>query len=185
MSETRQPAPLSATPDDNVAREREPGEDSAGKHSEPAELRFSENGPKLKMPVASQANAVSRVAVVGVPMTIEYWVDDDARYASGSNAPISEKEALIEMVVNKYRGPGKVTVSKDHHLTVLKGGKPNQPYAAKGSTTLTFSEPGEYQIHVTANDLSGPGGGSTGCCWTTGLVKVSVKPAGVAPPTGR
>ena len=37
---------------------------------------------------------------------------------------------------------------------------------------------------VTANDLSGPGGGASGCCWTTGLFKVSVKPAGTAPPTG-
>lgn len=180
-----QRVPMSDTPDYNITPQHASEEDSNGKYNEPAELRFSENGPKLKMPVASQANAVSRVAVVGVPMTIEYWVDDDARYASGSNAPVSEKEPLIEMVVNKYRGPGKVTVSKDHHLTVLKGGKPNQPYSAKGSTTLTFSEPGEYQIHVTANDLSGPGGGSTGCCWSTGLVKVSVKPAGAAPPTGR
>jgi hypothetical protein len=28
------------------------------------------------------------------------------------------------------------------------------------------------------------GGGASGCCWTTGLLKVSVKPAGTPPPTG-
>ena len=119
-------------------------------------------------------------------MTIDFWVDDDALYANGSNAPISAKEPIIELVVNKYRGPGTVTVGKGHHtLTVKKGGAFGQPYSATSSTTVTFSEPGEYQIHVTANDLSGPGGGAAGCCWTNGLIKVSVKPAGAAPPTGR
>lgn len=179
-----QRVPMSDTPDYNITPQHASEEDPHGKYNEPAELRFSENGPKLKMPVASQANAVSRVAVVGTPMTLEYWIDDDARYASGSNAPISDKEPIVELVIDKYRGPGKVTVG-EHTLTVLKGGKVDQPYSAKGSTTLGFSEPGEYQIHVTVTDLSGPGGGSTGCCWTTGLVKVSVKPAGAAPPTGR
>jgi len=31
-------------------------------------------------------------------------------------------------------------------------------------------------LHVTANDYSGDGGGGFGCCWTTALLKVSVKP---------
>ena len=181
-----QRVPLSDTPDYNITPQHSSEEDPFGKYNEPAILRLVEGGPKLQMPVASQANAISRVAVVGVPMTLDFWVDDDAHYASGSNAPISDKEPIVEMVINKYRGPGKVIVGKGHHkLTVLKGGKAAEPFSAKGSTTLTFSEPGEYQIHVTANDLSGPGGGSTGCCWSTGLVKVSVKPAGAAPPTGR
>lgn len=87
------------------------------------------------------------------------------------------------MVVAKYRGPGDVLVGDGHRkLTVLKGGTFNEPYSAKGATTVTFSEPGEYQIHVTANDLSGPGGGATGCCWTTALVKVTVT-GGTPPPT--
>jgi hypothetical protein len=87
--------------------------------------------------------------------------------------------------INKYRGPGKVTVGTGHReLMVLKGGKHGQPFSAKGSTTVTFSEPGEYQVHVTANDLSGPGGGAAGCCWTTALITVTVKPAGTATPTG-
>jgi hypothetical protein len=59
-------------------------------------------------------------------------------------------------------------------LTPLKGGKPGDAYVAKASTTLTFSAPGIYFVHVTVNDLSGPGGGSTGCCWTTGMVKITV-----------
>jgi hypothetical protein len=47
-----------------------------------------------------------------------------------------------------------------------------------------FSAPGDYLLHVTVNDLSGPGGGATGCCWTTSLVKVDVRAPSVSP-TGR
>lgn len=176
---------LATTPDYNITPQHSSEEGPGGKYNLPAILRFSENGPKLQMPLAGQANAASRVAVVGAPITLDFWVEDDALWSNGSNAQISEREPIVEMVVAKYRGPGKVTVGDGHHaLTVLKGGKANQPFAAKGSTTLTFSEPGDYQIHVTANDLSGPGGGAAGCCWTTGLVNVAVKPTG-PPPTGR
>lgn len=179
-----QRVPLSQTPDYNITPQHASEEGPGGKYNEPAILRFSDTGPKLQTPVASQANAVARTATVGVPMALDFWVDDDALYASGSNAPISAKEPIIEMVVGKYRGPGKVKSDNGHHkLTVLKGGKFNEPFSAKGTTMLTFSEPGDYQIHVTANDLSGPGGGATGCCWTTGLVKVKV--TGTAPPPTR
>jgi hypothetical protein len=43
------------------------------------------------------------------------------------------------------------------------------------TTTVTFSEPGEYVVLVTANDYSGEGGSGFQCCWTTGQVKVSVR----------
>ena len=110
-------------------------------------------------------------------MTLSFWVEDDALYASGSNAPIEKAARIVDVTVSKYRGPGSVTIAKDlEKLTTLKGGKPAEPYAGTGSTTVTFTEPGSYVLHVNANDLSGPGGGATGCCWTTGLIKVTVKP---------
>jgi hypothetical protein len=180
-----QRVPLATTPDYNMTPQHSSEEGPGGKHNTPAILRLSENGPALQSPVASLTNAVSRVAVVGTPITIDFWVEDDALWSNGSNAPVSEREPIVEVVVNKYRGPGTVTIGNGHHtLAVLKGGKPNEPFAARGATTASFSEPGDYLIHVTANDLSGPGGGAAGCCWTTGLVKVLVKPAG-PPPTGR
>jgi hypothetical protein len=49
-------------------------------------------------------------------------------------------------------------------------------YRGKGTTTAKFSEPGEYILHVTANDFTGEGGGGFQCCWTTALVGVSVTP---------
>ena len=39
-----------------------------------------------------------------------------------------------------------------------------------------FSQPGEYLLHVTAEDYSGNGGGGEVCCWTTALVRVTVTP---------
>jgi hypothetical protein len=49
-------------------------------------------------------------------------------------------------------------------------------FSGKATTSVTFSEPGEYVLHVSVNDYSGDGGGGFQCCWTTGLVKVSVTP---------
>lgn len=45
----------------------------------------------------------------------------------------------------------------------------------KTETTATFSAPGDYIIRVQGNDSSGDGGGGEQCCWTNGLVKVTVK----------
>lgn len=39
----------------------------------------------------------------------------------------------------------------------------------------TFSEPGEYVLYVAINDSSGVGGGGFQCCWTNGVVNVSVE----------
>ena len=55
-------------------------------------------------------------------------------------------------------------------------GDSNLPFSGKAATTATFSQPGEYVLHVTANDYSGEGGGGFQCCWTSGQVKVSVQP---------
>jgi hypothetical protein len=63
------------------------------------------------------------------------------------------------------QGPGKWKVT------------PAPVVTGKATTTATFSEPGEYVLHVVANDWSGDGGGGFQCCWTNAQVKVSVKPA--------
>jgi len=49
-------------------------------------------------------------------------------------------------------------------------------FSGRATTRVTFGEPGDYVLHVTVNDYSGDGGGGFQCCWTTGLVKVSVTP---------
>ena len=112
-------------------------------------------------------------------MVVDMWVEDDGLYSSGANAPPSEsnKEPMATIVINKYRGPGKVSVDKASlELQTLKGGKQGEPFAGKASAKVTFDTAGEHLVHVTANDVSGPGGGATGCCWTTAILKVTVAP---------
>jgi hypothetical protein len=55
-------------------------------------------------------------------------------------------------------------------------GEPSVAFTGKATTTATFSDPGDYVLHVVANDSSGEGGRGFQCCWTNGQVKVSVKP---------
>jgi hypothetical protein len=50
------------------------------------------------------------------------------------------------------------------------------PFSGRAAVTAKFSAPGEYMLHVTANDYSGEGGGGEVCCWTTAIVKVTVTP---------
>jgi hypothetical protein len=53
---------------------------------------------------------------------------------------------------------------------------PAPAISGRATTTVTFSEPGEYLLHVLANDASGDGGQGYQCCWSNAQVKVSVKP---------
>jgi len=163
------------SPDYNITPQQASEESPGGKFNHPPILRFAEGGPAIQNPIASMATALERTAAVGEPLALDYWVEDDALYASGSNAPISQTAKVVDVTVSKFRGPGAVTVGKHEALTTLKGGKPAVPYAGRGSTTVSFSEAGDYLLLVTVNDLSGPGGGATGCCWTTSLIKVRVK----------
>jgi hypothetical protein len=79
---------------------------------------------------------------------------------------------------SKFRGPGKVNFANSKPAVEKADGKWKTPqaFSAKAMTTATFSEPGEYVLHVVANDWSGDGGGGFQCCWTNAQVKVSVKP---------
>ena len=58
----------------------------------------------------------------------------------------------------------------------IAGGGVNEPFRGRATVTAKFSEPGEYVLHLTANDYSGAGGGGEVCCWTTAMVKVTVTP---------
>jgi hypothetical protein len=81
----------------------------------------------------------------------------------------------VSLVISKYRGPGNVTLAPGRlTFETLKGGKPLEPYSGKTTAQVNFSAPGDYLVHVTANDYSGNGGGGSACCWTTAIVKVNV-----------
>lgn len=84
---------------------------------------------------------------------------------------------VVTMAISQFRGPGKVTFdSARPTVKTLAGGAVGQPFQGTATVTAKFSTPGEYTLLTTLNDYSGPGGGGEGCCWTTGLVKVTVTP---------
>jgi hypothetical protein len=161
--------------DYNVTPFKSSEESPNGQFNTPPVLRFEEHGPSFQGPAASVAKALSRTATVGAPMPLTLWADDDALYSTGGNGPMTNPRPPVTVTIAKYRGPGEVTIAeRSPKLEVLKGGKPDTPYSATTSTHVTFGQPGDYLLHVTANDYSGNGGGGSVCCWTTAIVKVNV-----------
>jgi len=53
---------------------------------------------------------------------------------------------------------------------------PAPAVSGRATTTVTFSEPGEYVLHVLATDASLEAERGYQCCWSNAQVKVSVKP---------
>ena len=173
------------SPDFNITPQRASEESPNGKYNAPPVLRFSDGGPAIQNPGQPIAAALVKTATAGVPMPLDLFVEDDALYASGTNAPMTRVPPVVEATLAKYRGPGAVKVEGFHPFTTVKGGKPMEPYAGKANGTITFSAAGDYVVHVTINDFSEKGGGATGCCWTTAMVKVNVKAAAAAQTTGQ
>jgi len=77
---------------------------------------------------------------------------------------------------SKYRRPGDVMFNKARPEVEKTESKDAAAFSGKATTVVTFSEPGQYLLHVVANDYSGDGGGGFQCCWTNGQVKVLVQP---------
>ncbi len=143
----------------------------------PPVIRFEENGEATQGPVAMLAKAPVRTTSVSKPLPVTLWVTDDMKYTSGTNAPLTGNRPPVTLLWSKYRGPGTVKFDKANPPAEPLGeaGK-GDGFRGKATTTATFSEAGDYVLHVTVNDYSGDGGGGFQCCWTTGLVKVSVTP---------
>jgi len=115
------------------------------------------------------------VATVGVPLELHLWIGDDAKVYPG------DKPLLLPPVTlrwSKYRGPGTVTFSNVKPPVEKTDDKAvvDAVFTGRSVTTATFSDPGEYMLHVVANDWSGEGGRGFQCCWTNALVSVSVRP---------
>jgi len=136
----------------------------------PPVLRFEEKGPSVQGP---QGMIVQRSAKVGTPLPLTVWVSDDAKFTTSSGAKPSNPGPPVTLRWTVYRGTGHVKFSNDRPDVEKMAG--NGPFNGKATVTATFAEPGEYTLHVVANDYSGEGGRGFQCCWTNGQVKVSVQ----------
>jgi hypothetical protein len=139
----------------------------------PPTIGFEPGGKAVQGPLTMLSAAPTKTATANTPMPLDVFAMDDMKYTSGTNAPMAAARPPVTLTINKYRGPGKVTIDKVKPALEKMDGK--APYNGKATTTVTFSEPGEYALQIIANDYSGDGGGGFGCCWTTTVVKVNVK----------
>ncbi len=131
---------------------------------------FDADGPMVQGPKPLVA---SQTAVMGSPLEITVWAADDNVVSPGTRAPKSP----VSVTWSQFRGPGVAAFSPVKPVVDKVEGKmpPKATFAGKATTSVTFSEPGEYVLQVTANDASGEGGGGFQCCWTNAHLKVSVK----------
>jgi hypothetical protein len=147
----------------------------------PPVLSFDEKGPSVQGP---QGLSVERTAKVGEALTLTVWVSDDAKFTSSSGVRPKDPGAPVTLKWILYRGPARVMFASERPAVEsaqpkdVEGSQPKNndvPFHGKATTSVTFTEPGEYVLHVTANDYSGEGGAGFQCCWTNGQVKVKVQ----------
>jgi len=132
---------------------------------------FDDAGPTIQGPGYLDASMTARV---GEPLALTVWAADDAVVSPGTHTP----KVPVTLTWSLFRGPGAAAFSNTKPAVEKVEGKtpPKAAFAGKATTQVTFIEPGEYVLQVTANDATGEGGGGFQCCWTNAQVKVSVQP---------
>jgi len=137
----------------------------------PPFLAFSEQEKFVQGP-RGQSQALA--AKVSEPLPLTVWVADDAVVAPGATVP---RSSPVSVTWTKFRGPGPVTFAADRPPVEAADfkGPASSKFTGKATTTATFSQPGDYVLHVVANDWSGEGGRGFQCCWTNAQVQISVK----------
>ena len=149
--------------------ELNPFKDATG--NTPPSIGFAPSGPFVNGP-RGQSQTLS--GTVASPVALNLWVADDASVIPGATRP---KTPAVTLTWSKFRGPGEVTFANARPSVedAQVQGAPNPVFSGKSSTTATFSEPGDYVLHVVANDWTGDGGRGFQCCWSNAQVKVSIK----------
>lgn len=132
----------------------------------PPVLKFAPDGKPFTGP--PREIAATYTATVSQPLTLTVWASDD-----GVRPPEAQGRgrgrggaAPVTLSWSKFRGPGTVTFTEE---------RPALDKDGKATTSVTFSEPGEYILRGQANDSTGDGGGGFQCCWTNVHVRVTVK----------
>ena len=107
--------------------------------------------------------------------TITVWATDDMvrKMREQQREPVGDRPGRAPgfgVVWSKYRGPGTVTFSET---------EPEIDETGKATTTVTFSEPGQYVLRVLAFDDTGSQAFVMAvgfqCCWTNGYLTVDVR----------
>lgn len=137
----------------------------------PPFISFAEAGPFVQGP---RGQTTTLDATVASPLPLTVWVADDAKAPLAAFRPRTNP---VMLSWSKYRGPGNVTFDSEIPKIERADFKapPSTTFSCKATTTVTFSEPGEYILRLVANDWSGDGGRGFQCCWSNAQVRVRVK----------
>lgn len=150
------------------------GEPGHGKA--PPIIRFDPNGPSVQGPLLL---TTEKTASLSGPLELTVWAADDGKIFTNSGAipPAMRNRPPVALRWTKYRGPGDVKFDKDRPEVqkLPECGEKGMAFCGSSTTTVTFTAPGDYMLHVLATDYSGEGGGGFQCCWSTGIVRVAVK----------
>jgi len=132
---------------------------------------FDEGGTFVQGP---RPLVASEEATAGLPLRLTVWVADDNVVSPGTRTP----KVPVSVTWTMFRGPGTATFAAVRPpVEKIEGTMPPKAtFLGKAVTSVTFSDPGDYILQVTANDASGEGGGGFQCCWTTAKLKVTVQP---------
>jgi len=127
------------------------------------------NGPR--------GHSVSMVTTFPNSLTLTTWLSDDGKLPPTVEDDPAKPDPL-NVRWSKFRGPGAVTFANSTPAPEKIERKVTLALAVNGraTTTATFSEPGEYLLHVLVTDASRHGEKGYQCCWSNAQVKVSVKP---------
>lgn len=152
--------PMGLNPDYVVEPYRE-----TGMGNTPPVLKFDPNGKSFQGPPIGIA--AEKTATVNTPLDLTTWATDDGiedpRFPGRGNKPLN-----VRWIVHRQPVGAAVKFAEDRP-------KVDKDSQGKASTTATFSMPGDYVLRAQGTDLSGEGGGGFQCCWTSALVKVTVK----------
>jgi hypothetical protein len=136
-----------------------------GMGNTPPVLKFDPAGKTFTGPPIGVA--LEKTATVDTPLELNVWASDDGiedpRFPQRGTKPLNAR-----WIVHRQPPDASVKFSDDRP-------KVDKEADGKASTTATFSLPGEYILRAQGTDLSGEGGGGFQCCWTSAVVKVTVK----------
>ena len=134
----------------------------------PPVLRFTLQGASGQGP-AGLTMATPINTPVQTKAALDVWLTDDGLpgeldplvVRSPQRGQRQRQRRRMSVTWSKYRGLGDVDFG-DPSPEIEQG---------RASTTVAFSEPGEYVLRVLASD----GSGLNGCCWTNGYVTATVE----------
>ena len=150
----------------------------------PPVLRVGASSDALQGPTPGVV--ATYTTTVGEPLTLLLTASDtslpegsEPRAGDADDRRGRRRRPPLSVTWKKFRGPGEVTFEAEgidvgpeltHSFDELTGGET--------TTSVSFSEPGQYRLMAIGNDTSASAGEGTSrqCCWTTAHVDVTVNP---------